>query len=183
VDEAGRGPLAGPVVASACVLPPGFLLKGIRDSKKLTIKKREEFYHFLSSHPEITCGVGVVGHRRIDCINILRASLEAMLAAIENLTVLPDFLLIDGNQSLVTKIASQTVVKGDTLSQSIAAASVIAKHVRDQIMITYHLKWPQYGFNRHKGYPTPEHVQAIRIHGICPIHRRSFKPVKFIIKN
>ncbi len=183
VDEAGRGPLAGPVVASACVLPPGLLIEGIRDSKALVYKKREKLYNLLSSHSDITYGVGVVNHQRIDEINILVASLEAMSIAIEQLPLRPDFLLIDGNQAPRTNIPTQTVIKGDTLLQNIAAASIIAKHIRDQIMIGYHSKWPQYGFDRHKGYPTLAHVRAIKEHGVCPIHRRSFAPVRSAIKN
>lgn len=183
VDEAGRGPLAGPVVAAACVFPRGLLIKGVDDSKKLTYQKREALYHTLTSHPDINFALGAIEHKEIDQINILQASLKAMTIAVKNLSVDPDFLLIDGNQLPQTGIASQKVVKGDSLSQSIAAASILAKHSRDQMMLQLHLKWPQYGFDQHKGYATRFHIQMLREHGPCPIHRRSFEPIKSMKEN
>ena len=182
VDEAGRGPVAGPVVAAACILPRGLLIEGVDDSKKLTPEKRKELYSTLATHPEIDFAIGVVESQQIDAINILRASLEAMAIAVKNLRVDPDFLLIDGNQLPPTEIASKTVIKGDSLSQSIAAASIIAKYLRDQLMMQFHLKWPQYGFDKHKGYATQSHIRAIYQHGPCPIHRQSFEPIKSLKK-
>lgn len=181
VDEAGRGPLAGPVVAAACVLPRKLAVEGIDDSKKLSSKKRELIYHQLTLHSEVSFGIGIVEHAKIDEINILQASLEAMAIAVKRLPVVPDFLLIDGNCPLSIDIASKTVIKGDSLSQSIGAASIIAKYTRDQIMLEFHLKWPQYGFDRHKGYPTQMHMRAIRKYGPCPIHRQSFGIVKSML--
>jgi len=182
VDEAGRGPLAGPVVAAACVLPRGLVIKGIDDSKKLTPKERKELYCTLVAHPEVDFAVGVVEHQQIDLMNILQASLEAMAIAVKNLAVAPHFLLIDGNQLPPTEVPSKAVVKGDSLSQSIGAASIIAKHLRDQMMMQFHLEWPEYGFDKHKGYATQSHIQAIHQHGPCPIHRQSFEPIKSKIK-
>lgn len=178
VDEAGRGPLAGPVVAAACILSRGLIIEGVDDSKKLTAEKRKELYKILTEHPEVEFAVGIVHHHRIDAINILQASLEAMSIAVQNLTVSPDFLLIDGNQLPPTTIASKAVIKGDSLSQSIAAASIIAKFTRDTIMVEMHEKWPEYGFNQHFGYATQQHLEAITKHGPCPIHRTSFEPIK-----
>lgn len=178
VDEAGRGPLAGPVVAAACVLPRGLFIEEVDDSKKLSPIEREALYHFLVNHPEIDFGIGILEHFQIDALNILQASLEAMAVAVRNLAVDPDFLLIDGNQHPPIEMASKTVVKGDSLSQSIGAASIIAKVTRDQIMLKHHEKWPQYGFDQHKGYATQKHRQALREHGPCPIHRKSFEPIK-----
>ncbi len=180
VDEAGRGPLAGPVVAAACVFTRDLVLEGVDDSKKLTPKEREEIYQTLVTHPEIDFAIGIVEHTQIDIINILQASLEAMAIAVKNLAIEPDFLLIDGNQYPPIEIASKAVVKGDSLSQSIAAASILAKHTRDQMMLQFHLEWPQYGFDKHKGYATRSHLQAIQDHGPCPIHRKSFEPIKSI---
>lgn len=181
VDEAGRGPLAGPVVAAACIFPRGLVLEGVDDSKKISPIKREEIYQILVSHPEIDFAIGVVEQAQIDVINILQASLAAMAIAVKNLIVEPDFLLVDGNQLPPTGIPSKAVVKGDSLSQSIAAASILAKHSRDQMMLQLHLKWPQYGFDKHKGYATRAHLQAIQKHGPCPIHRKSFEPIKSIL--
>ncbi|CCB88638.1 ribonuclease HII [Simkania negevensis] len=181
VDEAGRGPLAGPVVAAACIFPRGLVLEGVDDSKKISPIKREEIYQILVSHPEIDFAIGVVEQAQIDVINILQASLAAMAIAVKNLIVEPDFLLVDGNQLPPTRIPSKAVVKGDSLSQSIAAASILAKHSRDQMMLQLHLKWPQYGFDKHKGYATRAHLQAIQKHGPCPIHRKSFEPIKSIL--
>ncbi|MCB1106512.1 MAG: ribonuclease HII [Chlamydiia bacterium] len=178
VDEAGRGPLAGPVVAAACILPRGLQIKGINDSKKLSPKEREELYHLLTEHPDIYYGIGVVDHLKIDEINILRAALHAMVLAVKELPVEPDYLLIDGNRLPPTRIAAKAVIKGDSRSLSIGAASIIAKHHRDLLMIEYHKKYPHYGFDKHKGYGTKGHVEALKTHGPCPIHRSSFEPVK-----
>ena len=176
VDEAGRGPLAGPVVAAACVLPERFISKGIDDSKKLTPEERYTFYKKLISHPEIVYGVGIVEAVVIDEINILQATLRAMAIAVSRLLRRPDYVLVDGNKAPDFGIETETIVDGDALSLSIAAASIIAKEMRDQIMVGYHDLWPQYGFKEHKGYGTAQHLEAIKIYGPCPLHRRSFEP-------
>lgn len=178
VDEAGRGPLAGPVVAAACLLPKGLELIGIDDSKKLTQEKREEIYHFLINHPDVVCSVSVVDAKTIDKINILQATLLGMEEAVQNLAQKPDYLLIDGNQMPNINIAKETVVSGDQFCICIAAASILAKCHRDILMCDFHNKWPVYGFDRHKGYGTKEHLQALNTYGPCLIHRRSFKPVQ-----
>jgi ribonuclease HII len=178
VDEAGRGPLAGPVVAAACILPRGVQIKGIDDSKKLTPEKRAELYELLTHHPAIIFGIGIVESPQIDEMNILRASLHAMALAVQNLSKEPDYLLIDGNHLPPTHIVSKAVIKGDSRSISIGAASIIAKHRRDLLMVEYHQKFPQYGFHQHKGYGTKMHLEALKIHGPCPIHRVSFEPVR-----
>ncbi|MDJ0652060.1 MAG: ribonuclease HII [Simkaniaceae bacterium] len=178
VDEAGRGPLAGPVVAAACILPRSLHIEGIDDSKKLKAKQREKLYHVLITHPAIVYGIGVIENALIDKINILRASLQAMALAVKKLSKEPDYLLIDGNHLPPTHIASKAVIKGDSHSVSIGAASIIAKHKRDLLMIEYHKKYPNYGFAQHKGYGTKVHVEALKLHGPCPIHRTSFEPVK-----
>ncbi|MCB1072256.1 MAG: ribonuclease HII [Simkania sp.] len=178
VDEAGRGPLAGPVVAAACILPRGLHIEGIDDSKKLTPEQREKLYHILTKHPDVLYGIGIVENALIDEMNILRASLHAMALAVKELSEEPDYLLIDGNHLPPTQIASKAVIKGDSHSISIGAASIIAKHKRDLLMVEYHEKYPHYGFDKHKGYGTKIHIEAIKLHGPCPIHRMSFEPVK-----
>ncbi len=179
VDEAGRGPLAGPVVAAACILLEPVQISAIDDSKKLTPKKRDELFHFITKHPSIQYGVGIVSAERIDQINILQATFEAMKLAC--LQINPDYLLIDGNQSPRLGLDEDLIVKGDAKSISIAAASIIAKVTRDRIMLEMSALYPQYGFDRHMGYPTKSHVQAIHIQGVTPIHRKSYAPVKKII--
>jgi ribonuclease HII len=177
VDEAGRGPLAGPVVSAAVILPSGFHAPGLNDSKQLTPKERETFYEKISAGA-VAIGIGIVDVDKIDHINILQAALLSMVIAVKNLPTPPDFLLIDGNFNIKTKYPQQAIIKGDTLSTSIAAASVMAKVTRDRIMKNYHLVYPLYGFNRHKGYPTIEHREAIKAYGCCDIHRKTFKGVK-----
>lgn len=180
VDEAGRGPLAGPVVSAAVILPADFPEEGVTDSKKLSPKKRAYLYdHIYDS--SISVGVGIVGHEEIDDINILQASLKSMALAVNDLSVLPDYLLIDGIFKIPSQLPQMPVKKGDSLSISIAAASVIAKETRDRIMLKYDEEYPCYGFAKHKGYPTKAHKDAIRQYGICPIHRKSFKGVKEFI--
>ena len=177
VDEAGRGPLAGPVVSAAVILPSGFYASGLNDSKKLTPKKRELFYEKIYAGAD-AIGIGIVDVVEIDRINILQAALLSMVIAVKNLQPQPDFLLIDGKFIIEAKYPQQAIIKGDALSVSIAAASIMAKVTRDRIMENYHAVYPVYGFNRHKGYPTQEHREAIKTHGCCPIHRKTFKGVK-----
>lgn len=174
VDEAGRGPLAGPVVAAACVLSEGVSFLGINDSKKLSPSKRSALFQEIVSHPGVDYGIGVVGADLIDEINILQATFMAMLMAISRLSSPPDFLLVDGPHLPKTPIPGKGIIRGDQLSQSIAAASILAKCTRDQIMLEADESWPLYGFKHHKGYGTKTHCQAIARLGLCPIHRKSF---------
>ncbi len=176
LDEAGRGPLAGPVVAAAVVLAPIKKMAGIDDSKKLSPEQREKFFSLILQQAAAV-GIGVVDAREIDRLNILRASLKAMEQAVQNLPLSPDFLLIDGIHSLTLPLAQRAIPKGDQRCQSIAAASIVAKVTRDRLMLAYHDEYPQYNFARHKGYGTREHLQAIRQYGCCPLHRQSFKPI------
>jgi ribonuclease HII len=177
VDEAGRGPLAGPVVSAAVILPDDFDAPGINDSKKLTPRKRDRLYDQILAGA-IAVGVGTVDHRQIDQINILRAALLSMAQAAGNLDPAPDFLLIDGIFPAPVETPQKAIPKGDSLSISIAAASIIAKVTRDRLMADYHTRYPEYGFDRHKGYPTRAHKEAIANCGISPIHRLTFKGVK-----
>jgi ribonuclease HII len=179
VDEAGRGPLAGPVVAAAVILPESFTIVGLDDSKKLTHLQRVKILDLIITYA-VDLAVGIVDHEAIDSINILRASLRAMEIAVNNLGRKPDFLLIDGNQRTSLLIPQETVIRGDSRCCSIAAASIVAKVRRDEIMDEYHELYPEYNFRSHKGYPTKEHLEAIRKHGPCPIHRRSFRGVLVI---
>jgi len=176
VDEAGRGPLAGPVVAAAVVLPEPGALAGVRDSKKMTEKAREEAFSVIHE-VALGVGIGVVSPTYIDTHNILKASLEAMKRAVFCLTPRPDFLLVDGIHAVPVPIPQNCIKKGDRLSLSISAASVIAKVYRDRIMRSFDTRFPQYGFVRHKGYGTAGHRAALRRYGPCPIHRRSFRGV------
>lgn len=178
VDEAGRGPLAGPVVAAAVILPEECaLLSGLDDSKKLTQRNRERLFPLITEEA-ISVGVGVVTHRVIDEINILQATKKAMQKAVLKLTKRPEYLLIDGNTPLDITIHQKTIIKGDSKSASIASASIIAKVVRDRIMRGYDRVFPSYQFASHKGYPTKAHINAIKHFGICDIHRKTFKRVK-----
>ncbi len=177
VDEVGRGPLAGPVVAAAVILPKNGIGPQLFDSKQISSKKREELYSSILNEA-LGVGVGVVGQEEIDCINIFQATLRAMVSAIENLPFPPDFLLIDGTQGLKFSVPQKSIVKGDRLSNSIAAASIVAKVTRDRMMLECHQKYPQYNFARHKGYGTKEHRRAIEKFGICKLHRKSFRGVK-----
>ena len=176
VDEAGRGPLAGPVVAAAVILSPGEFSAEITDSKRLSPKKRLVAYEEILS----TCsvGVGIASVEEFDRFNILQATFLAMLRAVEDLPEIPDFCLVDGPHPIRDlKIMQQPVVRGDGLSLSIAAASIVAKVERDRLMEDYDRLYPQYNFGRNKGYPTKEHREAIRVNGYCPIHRRFFRGV------
>ena len=173
VDEAGRGPLAGPVCAAAVILPKGLELPGLNDSKKLTDKKRRELFPIIKEQA-IAYGIGLASHEEIDEINILQATYLAMERAIAQLEGKADFALVDGNRAKDFGLPVRTVVKGDSLSASIAAASILAKVTRDDIMLEMAETYPEYGFEVHKGYGTKAHYEALRQHGHSPIHRMSF---------
>lgn len=185
IDEAGRGPLAGPVVSAAVILPENFSLEGINDSKKLSEKKRNALFPLIKEQA-IAFSTGIASHLEIDQINILQASLLSMKRAAQNLSyppdyISPDFLLIDGKFTIDMDIEQSAIIKGDSRSVSIAAASIIAKVTRDAIMKDLHELYPQYNFIKHKGYPTKAHKEAILKHGPCPVHRRTFKGVKEVV--
>jgi ribonuclease HII len=177
IDEAGRGALAGPVVAAAVILRDKFRHRRLNDSKQLAPELREEIYVDLTSNPEVGWGVGLVDHIEIDRINILRASHRAMRIAVEALTVAPDHVLIDGLPVIPFPIPQTAIIDGDCLSLTIAAASVIAKVTRDRLMRDFCAQFPQYSFSQHKGYGTELHLLKLHEFGPCPIHRRSFEPV------
>ncbi len=176
IDEAGRGPLAGPVVAAAVILPPDCCLPGLRDSKLLDPSERERLFEAIR-RSAVSIGAGVIDHEVIDRINILQASLWAMERAVEALAVSPDYLLIDALLLPRISLRQKGIIHGDNLSVSIAAASVVAKVTRDRMMEGYDSQYPVYGFKAHKGYATPEHLFALREYGPSPIHRRSFAGV------
>ena len=178
-DEAGRGPLCGPVVAAAVILPRGLIIEGLNDSKKLTEKKREALFEVIKEKA-VAYAIAEASPEEIDEINILNASMLAMRRAVEALNVPADFALIDGNCSRGFKIPTETVVKGDSKSYSIAAASILAKVTRDRQCIELDKLYSQYGIAKHKGYPTKEHMDAVRQHGPAPIYRKSF--LKFLDK-
>ena len=175
IDEVGRGPLVGPVVAAAVILPEGFYNKDINDSKKLSEKKRNELYEVIKNNA-ISIGIGIVSNKRIDEINIYEATKEAMLLAVNDLSVIPEYLLIDA-MKLDLSIPSISIIKGDAKSESIAAASIIAKVTRDNMMYELDKKYPMYGFASNKGYGTEKHIESIKKYGIISEHRKSFKPV------
>ena len=172
-DEAGRGPLAGPVVAAACILPPDFLPEGLDDSKKLTEKKREKLFDIITESAVSYC-IASASPEEIDQYNILEASLLAMRRAIAGLNPQPDLVLVDGCINRGFTIPAKDIVSGDALSPSIAAASILAKVTRDRMCVDMDAEYPQYGFAKHKGYPTPAHKLAVYEYGPCPYHRRSF---------
>ena len=176
IDEAGRGPIAGPVVAAAAILPPDLRIKGLRDSKKVPEHERTHlFWDVLSCSLDI--GIGIVEHDEIDRINILQATRLAMKKAVNDLRSTPDALIIDAVTLPSVKIKQFSIIKADSKSASVAAASIIAKYVRDMIMLHYHALYPEYNFKKHKGYCTEEHIHLINLHGPCSIHRKSFKKV------
>jgi len=177
IDEAGRGPLAGPVVSAAVVLPETFCVDDVDDSKKLTPKKRLDLFPEIQK-AALAVGIGIVEAETIDCINVLQAALLSMAKAVENLAIQPDYLLIDGPFQIPLDLPQNALPKGDSLSTSIAAASIIAKVTRDRIMADFDRIYPEYGFSKHKGYPTKAHRAAIRKYGCSPIHRKTFKGVK-----
>lgn len=177
IDEAGRGPLAGPVVAAAVILSPEAPVEGVNDSKKLTEQRRERLFELIMTRA-FAVGVGQVDAATIDQINILQATRRAMLAAVQALSASPDLLLIDGITTIASPLPQQTLKQGDSRSASIAAASIIAKVTRDRMMAAYDELYPAYGFLRHKGYGSAAHLDALRQHGPCPIHRMTFAGVK-----
>jgi ribonuclease HII len=182
VDEVGRGPLAGPVVAASVILPVGCYIPKLNDSKKLSEKVREELYNIIAREA-VAIGVGVVSAREIDEINIYQATKKAMRLAISQLPVTPDYLLIDALQLEGVPIPQKSIVQGDAKSISIAASSIIAKVTRDRLMKQMAQRYPQYGFDQHMGYGTKKHLEALDVYGICPEHRLSFAPIKERITN
>jgi ribonuclease HII len=177
IDEAGRGPLAGPVVSAAVILPPDFDLPGLTDSKKLSARQREILYPLIRKQA-VAVGVGLVSADGIDRYNILQATLQSMQQAVFRLNCSADYLLVDGISLIPTSIPQQTLKKGDLRSLSISAASIVAKVVRDRIMLAYDKQYPEYGFVRHKGYGSVEHMKAIAQCGPSPLHRKTFRGVK-----
>jgi Ribonuclease HII len=175
VDEAGRGPLAGPVVAAAVVFPRDLIIEHVDDSKKCTAKQREELFTLILEQA-ICVGVGIVDHEVIDRINILQATILAMRKSIENMNIQPEYAIIDGNSFKHETLKFQNIIRGDEKSFTIAAASIVAKVTRDRLMRDLDIQFPQYGFAQHKGYGTRQHIEAIRTYGLCEIHRRSFHP-------
>lgn len=176
IDEAGRGPLAGPIVAAAVIFSSPVKIPGIDDSKKLSAQKRQELF-FKIQEKALSTGIGIVDHKAIDKINIGKANILAMEKAVANLRVRPSFLLLDGRLKINSGVPQKTIIGGDGICFSIAAASIIAKVTRDKMMDDYHKLYPEYGFIRHKGYGTKEHLKMIAKYGACPIHRRTFSPV------
>jgi len=176
LDEAGRGPLAGPVVAAAVVLPAQSRIAGLQDSKRLTARQRDVVYDRIRQQA-VAYGVGIISHRQIDQHDILRATQAAMLCAVQQLDTTPDMLLIDGVTAVPSALAQRLIIRGDACCASIAAASVLAKVTRDRLMLAYAQEFPAYGFDKHKGYPTPEHYARLRVYGPCAIHRLSFRGV------
>jgi ribonuclease HII len=173
IDEAGRGPLAGPVFAAAVILPRDMLIEGVNDSKKLSEKKREELFDVIREKA-ISYSVGFATETEIDTINILQATFLAMKRACDGLSVKPDYALVDGNRMPWLDVETQTIIKGDSLSQSIAAASILAKVSRDRLMAEIDQIYPEYQFAKHKGYGTALHIEMLKKYGPCPVHRKTF---------
>lgn len=181
VDEAGRGPLAGPVVAAAVILDELNPIKGLADSKKLTALRREALYDEIRAKA-LCCSIALATAEEIDSLNILQATMLAMKRAVEGLRLKPHKVLVDGNRLPTLIILAEAIVKGDALVPSISAASILAKVYRDRWCAEFHLEYPQYGFAGHKGYGTAAHLAALRLHGACPQHRRSFAPVAEVLR-
>lgn len=180
VDEAGRGPLAGPVFAACVILGQDYSIDGLADSKKISAKKRENLAISIKKHAK-AWAVASASVEEIDQLNILQASLLAMKRAVESLSLTPDIILVDGNHCPQLKYPVRPIIKGDSLVSEISAASILAKTARDAEMLVLHSRFPLYGFDQHKGYPTKHHVAALREHGVSDAHRRSFSPVKLMI--
>lgn len=180
VDEVGRGPLYGPVVAAAVILPKDLFIDGLTDSKKLSEKKRN-YYYSLIEEVALSIGIGVIDEKKIDEVNIYEATKLAMYEAINNLSIKPEHVLIDA-MPLKLNVPTTSIIKGDSLSLSIAAASVIAKVTRDSMMYEIDKKYPEYGFKNHKGYPTKEHIKAIEKYGLIEGYRKSYSPIKDMVK-
>ena len=181
VDEAGRGPLAGPVVVAAVVLDPGIPIPGLDDSKKLSHKRREELYPLIMERC-VAWAVVEVGQDVIDRVNILQATMLGMKKAVEQLVPAPSLALVDGNRAPDLECRVRTIIQGDSLEPAISAASILAKVTRDRVMNELHIRYPDYGFDRHKGYPTAEHLSRLAMHGPCAAHRRSFAPVRKLLQ-
>ncbi|NVE00974.1 ribonuclease HII [Massilia sp. BJB1822] len=181
VDEAGRGPLAGPVFAAAVILHPGRPIDGLRDSKKLTEAKRDALAPLIMQNA-VAWAIAEASEEEIDKINILQASMLAMRRAVEALSTIPTLALIDGNRCPVMKIQSIAIVDGDNKVEAISAASILAKTARDAALVKLHLQYPQYGFDQHKGYPTALHLERLQLHGVSPVHRRSYAPVRKVLE-
>lgn len=181
MDEVGRGPLIGPVVTACVILPKDFVLEGLTDSKKLSEKKREEFYDYIMEHA-ISVGIGMMDENIIDEVNIYEATKLAMYQAVEKSKVKPEHVLIDAMKLDKLEMPSTSIIKGDAKSISIAAASVIAKVTRDRMMIELDKKYPMYGFKSHKGYPTKKHIEAIKEYGLIDGYRKTFKPISEMVK-
>jgi ribonuclease HII len=181
VDEAGRGPLMGPVVAAAVILDELNPIKGLADSKKLTALRREILYDEIRAKA-LCCSIALATAEEIDSLNILQATMLAMKRAVEGLRLKPHKVLVDGNRLPTLVILAEAIVKGDALVPAISAASILAKVYRDRWCAEFHLEYPQYGFAGHKGYGTAEHLAALRLHGACPQHRRSFAPVAEVLR-
>ncbi|MDE2625681.1 MAG: ribonuclease HII [Burkholderiales bacterium] len=182
VDEAGRGPLAGPVVAAAVILDELAPIKGLKDSKQLTARARERLYDEIRAKA-LCCCIAQASVAEIDALNILQATLLAMRRAVEGLRLRPHRVLVDGNQLPPLPMPALAIVKGDAKVQAISAASIVAKVHRDRLCLELHARHPQYGFDGHKGYPTPAHLAALREHGASPEHRRSFAPVRAVLRD
>lgn len=180
VDEVGRGPLIGPVVAAAVILPKNYKLEGLTDSKKLSEKKRDKFYEIIK-RDAISIGIGLMDEKVIDDVNIYEATKLAMKEAINNLCVVPEHILIDA-MPLELSIPTTSIIKGDAKSESIAAASVIAKVTRDKMMYDLDKKYPMYGFKNHKGYPTKKHIEALKEYGLIDGYRKTYQPIKDMVK-
>lgn len=179
VDEVGRGPLCGPVVTCACILPDNYSLPGLTDSKKLSEKKREELYEILIK--DCIYSIGIKDEKRIDEINIREATIEAMYEAINNLSVKPDYVLIDAMELPKLDMEYNAMIKGDFKSASISAASIIAKVTRDRMMIELDKKYPEYGYRKHKGYPTKDHIEAVKKYGVKDFYRMTFAPINELV--
>jgi ribonuclease HII len=180
VDEAGRGPLAGPVFAAAVILDPAKPIQGLRDSKKLSEAKRDALAIEIKAHAR-AWAIAQCSEAEIDELNILHASMLAMRRAVESLAVKPTLALIDGNRCPVMPYRSEAIVKGDDKVAEISAASILAKTARDAALMVLHAQYPNYGFDQHKGYPTPLHLERLRVHGVSPVHRKSYAPVRELL--